>query len=281
MKLKTKTLSNIISKITAKELDFLIYVLRFQNKFGAVHGLYYKDVCDSIKIGKSTFYKFIRSLREKNIICVDWNNEKVFHKFWNIRVRDNMFLNDSDLKDGYINLDTHFLYSDEFLNLNKHEKYLCLKILERFRPKTHWGNSMTLSFDTLMTWTGRKSFQLKSIIKSISSIFKDLDVIDNRIVIHFKDRILSPMRRRGDEVTVYRKHILSFILKAYKGHADQAAFNSVIALFTQYYKLNIKYIITAIIKCIKETGLLNPVYINRNINDLRRSDAPNLITLFS
>ncbi len=73
----------IKANVTSKEIDFLLYIARFQNEYGIIQGIYYRDIMDYIHVSHQTFYDCKKSLEEKGIIeCVknsyyDWDIELI------------------------------------------------------------------------------------------------------------------------------------------------------------------------------------------------------------
>lgn len=50
-KISIEVLENAIrAGLTSAEVDMLLYIARFQNEAGIARGIYYKDVCEEIKI---------------------------------------------------------------------------------------------------------------------------------------------------------------------------------------------------------------------------------------
>lgn len=56
-KIKNCILDRMIAeKLQSKEVDFLLYVSRFQDEEGKVCGIYYKDVCAQMRMSHQEFY---------------------------------------------------------------------------------------------------------------------------------------------------------------------------------------------------------------------------------
>ncbi|WP_278524443.1 hypothetical protein [Clostridium cochlearium] len=271
MKFSTALLENIIGKITAKELDFLICIMRYQNEYGIIKGIDYKTICNEIKIHKSTFYSILHSLEQKRIIWIDWNDyEKPYKLFWTLKILNNSFADAEERKQGYIKLNIPLLYSKDFLKLTKNEKYICLKVLALYRTNR---SAIPLRYETIMEWTKSTLQSIKKYVASIKSIFKDIIINKHTILIIFKKDTLKSEKA---EVTTYREHIINYITKAYKLNEPKKIIDEVIALFKQYNDVNINIIITAIIKSIKQQGALIPQYINTMINKIKYGEEISL-----
>ncbi len=73
-KLSTDFIDKMINaRLTSKEINFLLYVAMYQEENGKVYSVYYKDVCDKIRISVQKFYDIVKSLEEKGIIAVQKN----------------------------------------------------------------------------------------------------------------------------------------------------------------------------------------------------------------
>lgn len=273
VKIKLKTLQKICEVCTAKELDFLLYTLRFQDKHGVVKGLTYKDVCSAIDINKSKFYDILTSLENKEIINVDW--EKEYHGFWNYRLKNNTFWDDDDLKEGYININTAFLQDRKFLKLKQAEKIISLNLLARYR---HGKKSFSFTLETLMKWTGKSLQSVKKYAKSLQNIFKTLLVTDKSIIFDFNKNETAFLRTATYENDTYNEHIVDYIVSVKKADSDNESRKSVAQMFTQYKKYGRDVVNTAILYCIEMHKKLIPPYINTMISTIAIKNMP--LTLF-
>ena len=90
----------IKANVTSKEIDFLLYIARFQNEYGIIKGIYYRDIMDYIHVSHQTFYDCKKSLEEKGIIeCV-----KNSYYDWDIVILDNNFKGKENYGRGYVSL---------------------------------------------------------------------------------------------------------------------------------------------------------------------------------
>ena len=67
MKIKYSLLDRLCN-LTNKEVDFLLYVAHYQDDYGRIRGIYYRDVCQACDMCKQTFYDVLRSLQQKGVI---------------------------------------------------------------------------------------------------------------------------------------------------------------------------------------------------------------------
>lgn len=125
-KLKSSTFEKFMqSALTSSELNFLVYLSHFQDDTGTIIGVYYKDICEAIKISYQTFYDIIRNLSEKGIVSYKKKN----YDDWDITILNNDFSYETAVNEGYISMG-HDIFSDpEFFRLKAPEKLLAMHIM--------------------------------------------------------------------------------------------------------------------------------------------------------
>lgn len=137
-KIKLQIINKLIQiQATSKEVDFLIYISRFQDDHGIVRGVYYREICEQLNISNQTFYDIKRSLIQKGIIRVFKNN----FLDWDIQILNNDFSN-KDFSEGYINTNQQIFNDKDFFSMKAGEKLLAmhfLKICHSGRGSYHIG----------------------------------------------------------------------------------------------------------------------------------------------
>lgn len=125
-KLKSRTFENIIqADLTSAELNFIVYLSHFQNDFGTIIGVYYKDICEAINVSYQTFYDALRNLSSKGIISYEKRN----YDDWDITILNNDFSYEEAVKEGYISMG-HAIFDDPaFYALKAPEKILAIHIM--------------------------------------------------------------------------------------------------------------------------------------------------------
>ena len=90
-KLRDKVIDKLIAaKATSAEVDFVVWLSRYQDVSGLVRGVHYRDICTDMQIASpQTFYNIKKSLEEKGIINISKN--EACHGDWVIRILDNDF----------------------------------------------------------------------------------------------------------------------------------------------------------------------------------------------
>lgn len=116
----------IQTKLTSKEIDFMLFIFPLQDNNGNVCGLYYKKLCKCMHMSFQGFYNVMRSLERKGIISCSKSNRMDY----DIKILDNSFRNEEDRKDGYIPANYNILHDDEFYKLKAGAKLLALQILK-------------------------------------------------------------------------------------------------------------------------------------------------------
>lgn len=115
----------IKQKATSKEIDFVLYLARYQNAYGEVVGVYHRDVEEALGISVQTFYDLKRSLVEKGIIKC----KKLCYQDWDITLLDNEFLDKEAYKKGYFQLHLGMFQSEQFRNMRAGSKLLAMQFL--------------------------------------------------------------------------------------------------------------------------------------------------------
>lgn len=165
-------------KCTSSEIDFVLYLSRFQNSLGQVRNIYYKDACMALDIAKQTFYNLLQSLEIKGVIKVSYQNKVT----WDIILLDNAFVNDKDFKKGYINTNRDFLFTSEFRDLRPNAKILMLRLIRNFREQ----QSIKLKVKTLFEWVGTTNKSLLfSYLRDIMA-WVDMSYKNGSSIIRFK-----------------------------------------------------------------------------------------------
>jgi len=126
-KLKNRVLEKMMeSQLTKAEVDFIIYISHYQDLFGRIYGVYYKDVCKAINVSYETFYVAMRSLVDKEIISV----KKDYWGDWDITILDNDFSYPEAVKEGYVSTGHDIFYNIKFRELKANEKLLAMQFLK-------------------------------------------------------------------------------------------------------------------------------------------------------
>lgn len=125
-KLGVTVIENMIrAKITNRELDFILHIARFQNEYGIITGVHYKDVCEAIDLSYQGFYDCKKSLEAKGIISCEKNN----YFDWDITIIGNSFKGKENYGRGYISLGCDMVRDPDFRHLKVNSKLLALLLM--------------------------------------------------------------------------------------------------------------------------------------------------------
>ena len=116
----------------------MLWISLRQNQFGLVNNVKYYDICNDINISHQEFYNSIYNLVAYKYLTVTSRSRKYG---WDIKILNNIFLDEDDDKQRYLTINRKFLYEESFLKLRSNEKKLILKILIEKNP--------SLNFETI------------------------------------------------------------------------------------------------------------------------------------
>lgn len=126
-KLKNRIIAKMIeARLTNKEIDFLIYVSRFQNDNGVVSGVHYKEVCENMHMSVQGFYDVKNTLIRKGFIRSE-KNSPIDH---DITILDNAFLTENDMKAGYVNTNHNIFFHEKYARLKAGAKLLAMELMK-------------------------------------------------------------------------------------------------------------------------------------------------------
>ena len=117
----------IDAKLTSKEIDFILYISRFQDDYGCISGVHYKEVCEAMNMSYQGFYDVKNSLIEKGFIISEKSN-RIDH---DITILGNEFLSEEDIKGGYVNTNHNIFYNKKFYEMKAGAKLLAMELMKR------------------------------------------------------------------------------------------------------------------------------------------------------
>lgn len=229
-KLKNAVIQKCIEKkISSKELDFLLYISRFQDEEGNICGVYYKDVCASIGISIQSFYNIKDSLLKKGIIsCIKRDQSDI-----DIKIEDNAFVSDQSYSEGYINTGKRFLYSETFKSMKGMEKLLVLELMRLTYCNKGKFVILTENFYKKYMEIFRVSRKtIRGYIQKIKSFFQ---IKKYEFKLFF---LPKSMIKENDSITdneMYSKNITTMICRRNRiKETDRKAANDISGLMIQY-----------------------------------------------
>lgn len=188
MKIKYALLEKLLP-LTNKEIDFFMYIVRFQDDQGHIIGLYYQDVCNAIGICKQTFYNTLQSLKKKGIITYTHSDQS--HDY-DIMILENDFPCRESYHEGYVNVARRIFYSKQFKKLKAKEKVLLLLFL---RVTHDNGSTYQIGTDKFykkyMKLLGVAKRVLRGYLHSLKKFFA-IGVKDGKYFITYLASIFNP-----------------------------------------------------------------------------------------
>ncbi|MCI7128982.1 MAG: hypothetical protein MSA09_00150 [Lachnospiraceae bacterium] len=114
------------AKLTSCEIDFILYIAGYQDDYGRVYSVYYKDICEKIFVSTQKFYDILTSLATKGLISY----EKINRADFSVQLIGNSFA-DQNFSGGYIKTKAFDFQSAKFRTLKAGSKLLYL-YMQRF-----------------------------------------------------------------------------------------------------------------------------------------------------
>ena len=253
MKIKYSLL-NKLNSLTNKEVDFILYVARYQDDYGCIRGIYYRDVCDNADMCKQTFYDTLRSLQAQGIITYSRVNQD-----YDITILDN---------EGYINVSRQVFHTRRFHELKAKEKLLLL----HFMKITHSASgSYQIGTGKLYTkymqLLGVTKRVLRGYLHSLKKFFA-IGIKDGKYFISYLRTVFND-RVEVSETDQYMRHLVGVSCRRAKiKDFAPAAVKDVVTIMKQYRKeaqeSSIgKSIFEIVDDCIYQAKELNSKYIHK------------------
>lgn len=131
-KLKNSYIDRMIdARISKSEVAFILHIAQYQDDYGIVHSVYYKDICAAIKISIQKFYDILNSLSEKKLISL----EKINPADFKVCLINNDF-SDKNFSQGYINVAEKDFRRSSFVSMKAGAQLLYL-YSQRFTKGKH------------------------------------------------------------------------------------------------------------------------------------------------
>ncbi|MCC2821041.1 hypothetical protein LK537_27475 [Lachnoclostridium pacaense] len=231
MKIKYSLLDKLNS-LTNKEVDFILYVARYQDDYGCIRGMYYRDVCQNADMCKQTFYDTLRSLQAQGIITYSHVNQD-----YDITILDNDFSYPSAFHEGYINVSRQVFHTRRFHELKAKEKLLLL----HFMKITHSGASGSYQigigklYTKYMQLLGVTKRVLRGYLHSLKKFFA-IGIKDGKYFISYLRTVFND-RVDTSETDQYMGHLVGVSCRRAKiKEIVPAAVKDVITIMKQYRK---------------------------------------------
>lgn len=231
-KLKNSILEKMIQhKLTSNEIDFLLYISRFQDEYGSVQGVHYKEVCEAMNISHQGFYNIKKSLEEKGFITCE-KNHRIDH---DIIIIDNSFhRGEKDWNEGYINTNQNLFYQDAFYQMKAGAKLLAMLLLRlchlakgKFRIRT-WK-----FYDTYVECFGVSRRVMQGYLMELKKYF--YVIVSNGMYHISPKKIIFEINLYHDtEAENYNRHSVGVMCRRKRIAMDDKAVKDTAVFFSQY-----------------------------------------------
>lgn len=262
MKIKYSLLDKLNS-LTNKEVDFILYVARYQDDYGCIRGMYYRDVCENADMCKQTFYDTLRSLQAQGIITYSRVNQD-----YDITILDNDFSYPGAYHEGYINVSRQVFHTRRFHELKAKEKLLLLQFMKITHSASGSYQIRTGKLYTkYMQLLGVTKRVLRGYLHSLKKFFA-IGIKDGKYFISYLRTVFND-RVEVSETDQYMRHLVRVSCRRAKiKDFVPAAVKDVVTIMKQYRKeaqeSSIgKSIFEIVDDCICQAKELNSKYIHK------------------
>ena len=237
-KLQLDIIKKLIEKnATSAEIDFLLYVSKFQNSYGEAEGIYYREVCDELGFSYQTFYDVKNSLIKKGIISAVKRN----YTDYDITILNNVFVNEDDFKKGYLNTNYDVFSCSQFRSLKAGAKLLAMDLMKNNLAggkSYHIGTNKF--FDTYKKAYGFCERTLRDYLKMLRLIFS-IGIKDKQYWVTL--RVFAKKKQNKSEEQRYRDNTIAVATRRNKlkniREEDRTALDSMLSRYgSEIKKLN-------------------------------------------
>ena len=224
----------IESNITAKEIDFIVYLSHFQSENGTICGVYYKDVCSAMFFSSyQTFYNVLHSLEQKNLIKVVHNKEQ--GDFDVTFVGNDCSNIEEVMKEGYINTNKQVFYTRSFQKLKSKEKLLLLHLIKiTGANRASYRINKDLFYRTYTNLLGVTKRVIRGYLKTLKQFFS-IGIKDKLYYITAKVRHFSQKdNKKSEKELELEKKVMVEVRRAKIKEFNQQQVEDTAKLFNTY-----------------------------------------------
>lgn len=230
MKIKYALLDKLFL-LTNKEIALFLYIACYQDDYGHIRGIYYRDVCRHCLMCKQTFYNILESLQLKGIITFSR-----IQNDYDIMILNNDFSYSESLKEGYVNVSRKVFDSKKFQSLRAKEKALVLYFMKLTHVNTKSYHIGTAKFYEAYT---RLVGVTKRVLRGYLHFLRDFFAIcikDGQYYITYRAEVFRE-KRAMSEVDQYLGHVVRLNCRRNKIDIEKvppASVGDAITLIKQY-----------------------------------------------
>lgn len=206
-----------IEKLTTTDIDMILLLTMRQDGIGRTQGFHHAYVCYELNISKQTFYNSLNNLKELGFIT-EHTSTKGFKTILNNYNNVTYCLKN---RIRYIDINRKFLFSDEFRQLKKNAKYLCIYLL--FNSCTEFTEqNFNILLETIGDKIGVKTLQiLQGYVNSIKNFFNSITRVNKnkkekvKFLNNFKDKKRIIEKAKQYDRYCYLENILLYIARVH------------------------------------------------------------------
>lgn len=207
-----------IEKLTSTDIDIILLLMLKQDGVGRVRGFHHAYVCHELNITKQTFYNSLYNLTELGFIT-EHSCNKGFKTILN-NDHNVMYYLKNDIR--YEDINRKFLFSEEFRNLKKNAKYLCIYLL--FNSCTQFTDkNFNILLETIGKKIGVKTLQiLQGYVNSIKGFFNSITTVNKnkkekvKFLKNFKDEERAKEKEKKYDRYCYLENMILYITRLHK-----------------------------------------------------------------
>lgn len=164
-KLKYSIINRILDEnLTGTEIDILLFIARYQNDYGHITGVYYRDIEKYTFRHKTQIYRALHTLEEKGFI----KREKNHRYDMDITILNND-LSDQNFSGGYMSVNKKIFMSGDFFRMKAREKIIALQLIKNCDSAPR--GTFRKKRDSFISWCGEK---LGVLSRSVGSYLRNL-----------------------------------------------------------------------------------------------------------
>lgn len=232
-KLANKIIDKMLAAtLNSKEIDFFIYISRFQDERGHISGVHYKDVCENMHMSYQEFYNVKQSLEENGFIRCEKTN-RIDH---DITILGNVYAGREQeyLSEGYVNTNHNIFNHPDFFTMKAGAKLLALKFVQLGFAGTSGRYEIGVKrfYDKYTELLGVTRRVIRSYLKELKDFFS-IGIKDKKYYITPK-KIVRKRAYAKTEMMNYREHNVDVICRRNRIKVKSKERQKVIDLLAQY-----------------------------------------------
>jgi len=179
----------IQAKLTKCEMSLMLFLSFYQDEYGQVYGVHYKEVSEKTGMSYQEFYNAKNSLEEKGFIHCEKSN-RIDH---DITILNNSFFTEEDAKRGYINTGHNIFHTKEFYQMKAGAMLLAMKMMKNtYDDRGYFRIGVQKFYEKYTQIFGVTKRVLRSYLKQLKQFFS-IGIKDGKYYIEPKK-------------IIYRKH---------------------------------------------------------------------------